>query len=238
MTKHVHHSNEWSFLIGALLSPLKPITCRSLDIPIIINWWNLLVFVCFYGCHGLYFIMVNFIFWLFWNKLKEHIYQPLCWFLNWNVYLFSNLEFQNLLDLVELWRSVLYSHVENTYMTASFHSEGRFGSIKLCLTPPLFIEVPVPSQEICGKHLHDRIIWSACTKPGKWMLYICVLGYRFCYFIGFFPTVTMFLFQKLYCILASFSKFLLPKHIVILIFHFISIPTLQKCIYKQRKKQF
>jgi len=30
-----------------------------------------------------------------------------------------------------LWRLVFYSHVENTYMTASFHQKGRFGTIKV-----------------------------------------------------------------------------------------------------------
>jgi len=60
-----------------------------------------------------------------------------------------------------------YLHVENIYMTTSFHQEGRFGP---------------------GKHLHDNIIssrgevwtnktsltrplfiyWIACTKSGKW----------------------------------------------------------------------
>ena len=44
----------------------------------------------------------------------------------------------------------------NTLMTASFHYAGR-GSKKKNITPPLFIEVPVPSQETD---------WS----------YICVLG--------------------------------------------------------------
>jgi hypothetical protein len=38
-------------------------------------------------------------------------------------------------------------------MTASFHQEGRFGPIyKTSLITPLFIEMPVPSQE-CKRHV-------------------------------------------------------------------------------------
>ena len=42
---------------------------------------------------------------------------------------------------------------KNTFMTASFHQEGRFGPIyKTSLITPLVIEMPVPSQE-CKRHV-------------------------------------------------------------------------------------
>ena len=75
----------------------------------------------------------------------------------------------------------------------------------------------------CGKHLHDSIIllrgkagahflWSACTKPGKWVaMYLCVRGIDYdpfyhvafwfwdCFdsgFLGVFFHINNFLFAK------------------------------------------
>ena len=53
----------------------------------------------------------------------------------------------------------------NNYMTASFHLEGRVWVHKTSLTPSLFIEVPVPSQEskrpcICVRCVNFASIYS------------------------------------------------------------------------------
>ena len=50
-----------------------------------------------------------------------------------------------------------YSHVEKSYMSASLHKEGRFGSIKLIYPLQLLIELPVSSQE------SERSCMCACV---------------------------------------------------------------------------
>jgi len=48
---------------------------------------------------------------------------------------------------VQIVSSCFNSHVENTCVTALFHTKMRFYDLKLTLTPSLCIEMLVPSQE-------------------------------------------------------------------------------------------
>ena len=65
-----------------------------------------------------------------------------------------------------MWGLVFYSHVESTCMTASFHKEGRFRTIKL-VWPGAF---------------H----FNGCSKPGKTeVMYLCVRDIDFVYFYNF-----------------------------------------------------
>ena len=57
-----------------------------------------------------------------------------------------------------------HSYVESTYVTVSFHQEGRFRHIQLV------------------EHTHFFLHWSVCAKPGKWVVMYLCKEYRICLF--------------------------------------------------------
>jgi hypothetical protein len=61
-----------------------------------------------------------------------------------------------------MWGLAFYSHMENNYITTSFHQEGRFNP--------------------------TTCYWSDCIKPGKWAIMytcMCVKGIDIAYFYNF-----------------------------------------------------
>ena len=91
-----------------------------------------------------------------------------------------------------MWGLAFYSHLENSCMTASFHSDWRSEHRKL-VSPPLFIEVPVSSQKSehwcmcvyrCCLSLHFSLVLELGTVV-CFVVHKILLEYKSNIFIGF-----------------------------------------------------
>ena len=90
--------------------------------------------------------------------------------LNISCIMFKSIPFFIITLFARLHVKVVILHVESTCMTASFHREGRFGSIKLANS-------------------------TTCVKSGKWVIrYLCVRGIDLIFYFWTVPTVVFSVF--------------------------------------------
>jgi hypothetical protein len=68
-----------------------------------------------------------------------------------------------------------FTPVENTCKTTSFHCKGRFVGHKTSSTPPLFIEVPWPSQESEWCCICVVAVYASVAMVFRWYFLLFIL---------------------------------------------------------------